>query len=195
MNSTITLMGSILISSLFLLNILGFYGDVVEHQNVRMQEMWTQESMASVAQIVEYDFNKLGSGLANASQAILSITDSTDITFLGDVDNDGSADLVRYYVSDSTAATSTENPKDIILYRVVNGVQKINTPAGVTGFKVKLLDWRGNYTMNIHAAASVELTLEVQSMFRYGDNAYPIAVWHKRITPVSIIRITGNKAG
>ncbi len=192
MDSTITLMGSIVIGALFMLSVMTFYDDVIEHQNVRMQEMWTQESMASVAEIIDYDFRKIGSGVANASQAIVSISDSTDITFLADIDNDAVAETVRYYLSDADQAPNTENPNDKILYRIVNGTTTINTSAGVTQFSVKLYDWTGSATTELNDVAIIDIFLEVQSEFQYGDVGYPVARWQKRVTPVNIIRITNQ---
>ncbi|RMF61986.1 MAG: hypothetical protein D6743_12775 [Calditrichaeota bacterium] len=188
MDSNITLIGSIIIGGLFLLGVVTFYGDLTDYSNRQMFELLTQENTASLMEIIDHDFRRIGSGTISPARAILN---NSTITFLGDVDHDGNVDLVRYFTSDSTAASATPNPRDVILYRQVNGVNTIDTPAGVTDFTVELLDETGNPTADVRDVRSLRVTLTVESAYEY-NGQYAKAVWQKRYTPLGLHKITST---
>ncbi|MFQ5771735.1 MAG: hypothetical protein ACE5HX_14470 [bacterium] len=191
MDSTLTLIGSIVIGSLFLLGLMSFYGGVVDFSHEKTFELLAQETTASFMEIIDHDFRRMGSGLTFPATAITAIVDTTDITFLGDVDEDGAIDIVRYYMSEASAAASTPNPNDVILYRQVNGVNTIDTPAGVTSFVVKILDESGNQTGDLMAVRMLEVAITVESLYPY-DGRYVAALWEKRIAPQNLYRITNT---
>ncbi|MFQ5864304.1 MAG: hypothetical protein ACE5IW_03650 [bacterium] len=186
MDSHIQLIGSIVIGSVFLLGVMTFYSGVMDFNNEKTFELLTQETTASLMEIIEYDFRRVGSGLTYQELAIL---DTSTITFLGDINADGAVDTVRYYTSDVSAAASTPNPNDVILYREVNGLKTIDTPAGVTEFTVDLLDELGNSTTELMAVRMLHVSLTVESRFPY-DNRYARAFWEKRIAPQNLYRQT-----
>ncbi|MFQ5638772.1 MAG: hypothetical protein ACE5IR_12340 [bacterium] len=186
MSSNLQLVASIVIAGIFLIGILFFYGGVVDYSNEKMFQLHTQETTASLMEIIDHDFRRIGSGLATPSVAIL---DTSEITFLGDVDENGAVDTVRYYVSSLSDANSTPNPNDVILYRVVNGFNTIDTPAGVTNFEVTFLDESGLTTNDMMAVRALHVNLRVESLYPY-DNNYEIANWEKRITPQNLYRMT-----
>lgn len=187
MDSATTLIGSIVIAGIFLLGLNSFYGDVFEHSYEKTFELLAQETTASFMEIIEHDFRRIGSAVSSQALAIVQLVDSTDITFLADVDHNGTAETVRYYTSDPADASATENPNDVILYRVVNGTNTIDTPAGVTSFSVRVLDWTGNATTELMAASMLDVALTVESVYPY-DDQYMRAVWRKRITPENLYR-------
>jgi hypothetical protein len=191
MDSTLTLIGSIVIGGLFLLGLMSFYGGVIDFSNEKTFELLAQETTASFMEIIEHDFRRIGRGLPLPATAITAIVDSTDITFLGDVDEDGVVDTVRYYMSEPSAASSTPNPNDVILYRRVNGVNTIDTPAGVTSFVVKIWDGLGNQTGDLMAVRMLDVSITVESLYPY-DNRYVAALWQKRIAPQNLYRITNT---
>lgn len=185
MDSTLTLIGSIVISGIFLLGLMAFYGGVVDFSHEKTFELLTQEATASFMEIVDHDFRRIGSGVALPA---LAITDTTIITFQGDIDEDGTVEIVEY---DTAAAVSTPNPNDLILYRIVDGDTTIGTPAGVTDFDVSFLDETGNPTTDLMAVRMLHVSLTVESIYPY-DNRYTRAVWEKRITPQNLYRITNT---
>ncbi|MFQ5771796.1 MAG: hypothetical protein ACE5HX_14775 [bacterium] len=189
MDSTLTLIGSIIIGGIFLLGVMSFYGGVIDYSHEKTFELLTQETTASFMEIIDHDFRRIGSGLTRPATAISAIVDTTDITFRGDIDDDGTVETVRYYTSAPSAATSTPNPNDVILYREVDGINTINTPAGVTEFVVKILDEAGNPTTDLMAVRMLDVSLTVESLYPY-DNKYATALWEKRITPQNLYRIT-----
>lgn len=194
MDSMVTLVGSIVIGGIFLIGLLAFHGDVVDYSHEKMFELLTQETTASLMEIIDHDFRRLGSGWPLSSKAIEALVDITDITFRADIDRDGVYEIVRYYVSEPAAATSTPNPNDVILYRLVqepggSWVNTIDTPAGVTKFTVELLDEFGAPTNNEREARMLNISLTVQSLYPY-DNKYTTALWEKRIAPQNLQRFS-----
>ncbi len=190
MDSHLQLLGSIVIGGIFLLGLLTFHGGVMAYFHRSGFELVTQETMSSLTEVVEHDFRHMGGGLVTPALAIVAY-DTTDITFLGDIDVDGDVDTVRYYVSapSAAAAAATPNPNDIILFRIVNGGETIGDPAGVTDFRVDLLDERGDPTDDRWAVRSLRLRLRFESLYPY-DGQYVPVFWERRITPMNLYRPT-----
>lgn len=184
MDSNLQLIGSIVIGSIFLLGVMSFYGNVIDFSHEKTFELLTQETTASIMEIIEHDFRRIGSGLQFSTLAIL---DSSIITFLGDVDQDGVTDTVRYFTSDTSAANATPNPNDIILYRVVNGDTTLDTPVGITAITVSFLDELGTPISDLMGVRTLEISLTTESPYPY-DKHYTRAFWQERITPINLFR-------
>lgn len=180
------LIGSIVIGGIFLLGIWTFYGDVVDYSNQKLFEELTQESTAEFMEIIEHDFQRIGTGLLYPSDAII---DTVKFTFWADVTEDGTPDSVVYYTSPTDSAASTTNPNDVILYREVNGTKTISSAAGVTDFTVALFDERGFPTTNLRAVRIIDVSLTLQSKSDY-DSTYATAIWQKRIVPPNLQRVS-----
>jgi hypothetical protein len=189
MDSIISILGSIVIGGIFLLGLNAFYGDVIDYSHTKTFEVLTQEATASFMEIIDHDFRRLGSGLSSPAGAVVSLTDTTDITFLGDIDNDGTVETIRYYTSAPSAASTTTNPNDVILYRVIDGANTIDTPAGVTSFVVRTLDEFGNAITDVMDVRMVDIELEVESVAPY-DTSYTKALWEKRFAPQNLFKRT-----
>lgn len=187
MDSNITLIGSIVIGGIFLLGILSFHGGVVDYSHNRTFELLTQETTASFMEIITYDFQRIGSRVSSPALAIVA-ADTSSITFLGDVDDDGNVETVRYALSDTAAAASSENPNDRILYRIVDSDTTIGVPAGVRRFRLTLYNRTGGPPTNVMDVHMLDVLLMVESKFQYDGN-YTRAIWEKRITPKSLYRI------
>jgi len=192
MNSHIALIGSIVIGGLFLLGVMNFYGGMVDHSTEKGIELRTQQTAANLVDIMEYDFRRMGSGMPTPSIAIESYTDSTDITFNADLDGDGQAESVRYYIEG--AAGSTENPNDFILCKTINGTETLRI-AGVRQFGIKLRDMASSLTTNPANVSMVQIYLLMESTYSYrkdgfSDDLYARSLWRKLITPKSMIRQT-----
>ena len=192
MNDMFALAASITIGTLFLLSIMRFQFGVSEHSLEKTAEMLTQQSTATLMQIIEDDFQKIGSGVPISLPPIESRPDSTDITFYADLDGDGEPETVRYYLDTAADVAATDNPDDHILYRVVNGTTTLSAPAGVTAFAVYLRDFESGITTDFAEAAIVEVAVEVQSNIPYTSGnpdttIYPTTVWRKWISPPNMV--------
>lgn len=169
-----------------MISLMSFYGSLTEYSSEKTLELLSQETTASFMEIINHDFRKIGGGVPSPAVAI---TGTSSITFFADVDEDGAVDEVQYSLSNPAAASSTPNPNDRILFRTVNGMQTINTAAGVTAFTVELLDQYGNSTTEMMNAWQIAVSITVESPFEI-DGQYPKSVWEYRIAPTNLVRPT-----
>jgi hypothetical protein len=183
MDNFLTLLGSIVIGGLMLVNFMNYQADLSEHTYSQTLDLVVQETAIEVVEMVERDMCKIGKGV---SQPALSIYDKNAISFYADVDDDGVVDMVRYYVSSTSAATATPNPNDRILYRVVNGVNEYEWAAGVTSFQIKFYDVNNDTTTNVFKVRALEVSMSFQSTIPY-DNTYASYSWRERITPPNLL--------
>jgi hypothetical protein len=116
-------------------------------------ELLVQENLVEITKLLEYDFRKIGyckepNRLPDPTKAIV-LADSTRIKFLTDVDltgsgPDGFVDSVYYYLGPTSELASTTNPRDRMLYRVVNTDAPKGANLGVTSFLLRYFDGQGN---------------------------------------------------
>ena len=167
-----TIIGGMLILILFRLN-----DSAVENTYTYGEELVVQQNLVEVVTLLEYDFRKIGycadyQQLPIISDAIIS-ADSTDITFWTDLPEsengvgDGTLDQLRYFVSDTSVLNSTPNPRDIMLYRVVNGATPKGSNLGVTEFKLRYFNSLGveidTPVLDTGEIASMEISITIES--------------------------------
>lgn len=187
MSDMLALIGSITIGGLFLLSVMNFYGGLIDHSQEKTFELISQYNTSSYMEIIEDDFRKLGSGVPMGTSPIISNPDSSDITFLADLDNDGDAETVRYYTNTPADVATTPNPEDVVLFRVVDGSNTIDQPGGVVSFDVRLRNWLGTTTADFADVRMIDITLYVESNFSH-DGDYPRSLWQKRLTPANLAK-------
>jgi hypothetical protein len=187
MDSYLTLVGSIVIGGIFLLGLLSFHGDIIDQSYDKTFELLTQETTAGLMEIIDHDFTRMGSGAYSPAFAI-TLFDTSRIIFNADLDEDGDAEVVEYRLSNASAAASTENPNDRILYRIVDGDSTINTPFGVRRFRMNMYRRQNITTTDMREINMIEIILRLESTFAY-DGEYAIALWEKRITPQGLVRV------
>jgi hypothetical protein len=116
-------------------------------------ELLVQENLVEVTKLLEYDFRKIGfcmepNRIPDPTRAIV-LADSTRLKFLTDVDltgsgPDGIVDSIYYFLGPVSELSSTMNPRDRLLYRVVNGETPKGSNLGVTSFRFRYFDSMGN---------------------------------------------------
>lgn len=115
-------------------------------------ELLVQQNLVELTRLLEYDFRKIGfcrepNKIPDPTKAIL-VADSTSLRFLTDVDltgsgPDGNVDSISYYIGPTAELSSTMNPRDRILYRVVNDETPKGSNLGVTAFRFRYFDYKG----------------------------------------------------
>jgi hypothetical protein len=141
-------------------------------------ELLVQENLVEVTKLLEYDFRKIGyckepNKLPDPTKAIL-LADSTRIKFLTDVDitgsgPDGNLDSVYYYLGPATELASTVNPRDRLLYRVVDTQPAKGANLGVTSFKLLYFDGQGNILVppvtgaNLQKIQTIQISLIIEN--------------------------------
>jgi hypothetical protein len=165
-----------------------------ETQMVYNGDMMVQQMLTSTVQLVEGELRNIGFGLPSAQPAI-RLADSTSMTFLSDIDRDGSVDTIAYSVGAVSEIASTPNELDRFLKRSVNheGIQNIGV---VTLFSLRYFTQSGALlptpvpSSRVSEIYTVELTVEVQnpvapardpSMVKAGerDALYSSSLWQQ----------------
>jgi len=166
MGNLLQLVGSIVIGGLLLL--------ILVRTNVGIQRAAIGNGMdrnmvsntTALAEIIEYDLRKIGYRIASNR---ISIADSNRLKFKCDIDNNGSPDTIEYYMSDSTALSTTPNPFDKLLYRIVNNSSPNTSNLGVMNIKFFYYDIDGNVTTNVLNIKYVKFQLRTQAPYYSAD--------------------------
>jgi len=186
MTSHFNLIGSIIIGGLLFLAINRFHSSLNQNTQEKVLDSVTIQNSTSITKLIEFDFNRMGLRTSNSSNPII-LADSNRISFLTDIDNNGAVDTLRYFLSDTSLVTSTVNPRDRILYRLVNTEAPTDAALGVTQFKIRYLDWMGYETANISDIRTIEINLNVESTAP-SDDKYSSFFWQTRISPPNLKR-------
>ena len=184
-STLIDIIGSTIIGGLLLLILLRMNATAVQNNYDYNGERIVQQNLVDVVRLIEYDFRKIGycngyTNLPKQSTAIIH-ADSSSITFLTDVPTtsnpygDGVVDTLKYYLGSTSQLTSTPNPNDRILYRVVNHNAAAGSNLGVTQFKLTYYDSDGDIMTNLPASppfgiASIQIDVAVENPAAYGNN-------------------------
>jgi type II secretory pathway component PulJ len=149
----IDIIGSFIVFGWLLLMSLRMNDANAENMQTYRGELLVQRNLVEVTKLLEYDFRKIGfclepNNLPDPTKAIL-LADSDKIKFLTDVDMtgsgpDGTVDSISYYVGPTSELAETTNPRDRLLYRVVNNETPRGANLGVTYFNLKYFDGQGN---------------------------------------------------
>ena len=143
---------SALIGALLFLMALHLNAQAIETNAIYQDNLNLQEGLVALVDIVEYDFRKIGyckdfAKISPPNTAIVS-ADSNSIKFLTDIPSDlndigdGVVDTIYYYLG--TIAANPNNPRERLLYRVVNGQEANGWSLGVTRFTLRYFDALGD---------------------------------------------------
>lgn len=176
-----TIAGGMLLMILFRLN-----DAAVQNSYNYTADLIVQQNLVEVITLLEYDFKKIGyckdwTKIPDPSKAIIS-ADSTSIRFLTDVDNDGNVDTMRYFVGSPNDLPDTPNPRDRMLFRVVNHATPASANLGVTQFNLKYynaLQQQINFPItNFSQIQTIQLNITVESSYSYA-NDYSKVFWRQ----------------
>ncbi len=186
-NSTILdILGSIILGGYLLLMIFRLNGTVTETVFTNGSELTVQENLTTLVNMLEYDLRKIGYcadpyNMPDPSKAILAAS-AHSIRYLTDLRRDGSVDTVEYYTGLASSLTSTPNPRDRVLYRVVNNTQVMGFDMGIAKFDFMFFDAQGDSLEfpipTPSAIYLVRLSIMVESSHAY-DSSYSYAYWRQ----------------
>ncbi len=184
MSSYLNLIGSILIGGLVFLMLNRFNSSISENSHEKTLAATTMQNAASIVRLIEFDFNRMGLGVASTTP-VIRLADSSRITFLSDIDANGNVDSIKYILSIPDSARQTVNPRDRILYRLMNTQSQKDAALGVTRFRIRYLDALGNVTADLGLIRTLEITLYVESIAPY-NNRYATFYWQTKISPPNL---------
>lgn len=185
-STILDILASIVMGGILLTTVLRLSDSAAEKTHNYSGELSLQQNLATVAQVIEYDFRKMGycanwQNFPDPSKAIAE-ADSSSIKFYTDYDNDGDIDSIRYYLGSPSELLSTPNPRDRLLYRVVNNQTVNEVNLGITQFYLIYFDALGD-TVHLPIAnpgiiSSYEINIRVESVYAY-DEKYSSAYWRQ----------------
>jgi len=184
MGAHLDLIASFVIGGLLLLAIFSTSANIMGTSLQNTLDTLAQQNLSVLTEIVLYDFHKIGYYPIDVPPddfRILSM-DSTSMRFRADVDNNGSIDTVAYSIGDTSEASGTPNPRDVILYRLVNNETRAGAALGLTEFHLEYFDAEGNPTTVPSNVKTIEIVLAVESTHAY-DDYYPRAIWRSMVRP------------
>ena len=180
------ILGSMIIGGILMINLAQINGNAVENTYTGTVELIAQTNLATIVQVLEHDFRKIGycedwQQIPIPTRAIIS-ADSSSIKFLTDVDSDGDVDTMHYYLGPTSELLSTPNPRDRFLYRVVNSEVPVTVNLGVTQFSLIFFDvFRNPISFPIAVPGEIytmQIDLTVEDVAAY-DEKYSIAFWRQ----------------
>ncbi|HEX2869035.1 MAG TPA: hypothetical protein VHO03_18485 [Ignavibacteriales bacterium] len=148
-STLIDIFGSTIIGGLLFLTLLRLNDAATQNTYTFGGELEVQQNLVATVQLLEYDFRKIGyckdyTKIPIPSKAIIA-ADSTSITFLSDVaPEDGIVDTVKYYLGPASELTATPNPRDRMLYRVINNATPRGSNLGVVEFRLTYFNALGD---------------------------------------------------
>jgi hypothetical protein len=188
------LIGSALIGGILILQLLNMSLFMQNASYNSDNELKMQQNAKTLAEILNYDFRKIG---YNFDSTAVLVADQKRIKFVGDLEKPGDSgngvvDTVEYFVLDSTHATSTSNPRDIILIRVLNNKDSIAGPTlGLVNVKFSYLDSVYTPTASLPKIKYIKTELwveptEVSGDYLTGKQDTTFTYWEFTIHPRNI---------
>jgi hypothetical protein len=175
----IDLIGSIVLFGWLLLTSIRVNVANSENMQTYGGELLVQENLVEVTRLLEYDFRKIGfcmepNNIPDPTRAII-LADSLRLKFLTDVDltgsgPDGVVDSIYYYLGPTSELAGTMNPRDRLLYRVVNNEAAKGSNLGVTSFKFRYYTGQGVElgvpvsAVNLQKIQTIEISLIVENV-------------------------------
>lgn len=184
--SIFDLIGSVIIGGVLLITLIKINDSATRNTYGFTGELVVQENLVTTVEVLEYDFRKIGYcedpfAIPNTKRAIL-YADSTDITYLTDVNFDGIPDTMRYYLGPTSELSHTPNPDDRMLYQEING-DRAGVNLGITLFKIKYFGALGEElslprSFPPTGIFSMQIDIRIENTSAY-DEEYRYAFWRQ----------------
>lgn len=185
-NVILDILGSMIIGSILMLSLFRVSNSSTEDLYRGTGNLTAQTNLATVVQILENDFRKIGycadwKQIPVPTEAIL-YADSCSIRYLTDVDQNGMIDTMYYHMDYSTDIPQTPNPRDRFLYRIVNSEAPVGVNLGLTAFKMEFYNALGT-KLNFPIADpreiySMQIDISVEDVAAY-DEKYQTVFWRQ----------------
>ncbi|MGA8265624.1 MAG: hypothetical protein WB779_14370 [Ignavibacteriaceae bacterium] len=185
-NVILDIVGSILVGGLVLLMMFRLNAQATSNLYNSSSELNIQLAMTSVVHVMEGDFRKIGyckdwDKISDPTEAII-YADTSSIKFLTDINDNGNVDTLSYYLGPTSELSNTANPRDRLLYRVVNSETPKSSDVGITIFRLTYFDALGNLLSTpvnppglIH---TIQIDVQVENSEPI-DSVYTTAFWRQ----------------
>jgi hypothetical protein len=191
------IMGSTIIAGMVISILLAVNISNTSSSSVIMFSTIEQQKITDVAELVQYDFFKIGYRVSGEK---ISIADSNEIKFYSDIADSSTIDSVHYYIGNTSDLYYTTNPNDKPLYRQRDGVlHTTGTPIHllneipVVDFHLSYYDSIGNMldysaltnSVTRELIKSIKVEIKVESDEMYAEE-YRASEWKKKISPKNL---------
>ena len=185
-STLLDILGSTIVGGLLLMILLRLNNAAVQNTYTYGGDLIVQQDLVSVVDLIEYDFRKIGyckdwTKIPDPSKSIIA-ADTNSITYLTDDNNDGVVDTMHYYTGPVSELSQTPNPRDRLLYRVLNSEPAKSANMGITQFRMTYFDALGNklnFPITVPSAIytmQIDITVENSSAY---DQQYSSAFWRQ----------------
>ena len=162
----IDIAGSIIIGGMLLGILFKLNNSASWNMYTNSGELNCQTNLAQMSLIIENDFRKIDycadyTNIQDPANAIIS-ADSSSIKFLSDLNKNGVMDTVYYYLGPASELNSTLNPRDKILYRIVNSSPKMGSDAGITRFYMVYYNVNGDTIQTPVSSSNLPLINDIE---------------------------------
>lgn len=180
MNIILDIAGSVIIGGILALMLFNFNTYQTKTSFLSDGELQLQQNAKTLAEIINYDLRKIGYDCVRDS--IWIETETKRLKFYSDIDRDGTPDSITYFLGDSTNALSTPNPRDKVLFRVVNTDTLAGPTLGLTKLNFHYLDQFGNPTATQSEIRYIKAEIWIESLEAI-DGDYIFTYWEMTINP------------
>ena len=172
---------SFMIGGMLLISILRLDASVHSRSDMSTLDMMAKTNTETIADVISYDLRNAGFRVGGNAFAGLS---PTTVTLFGDIDFDGTTDQVSWIYTSGIQDTTTRNPNDRYLYRIVNG-DTLDFSMVATHFQLTYYNSAGNITANPSQVTGIKVEIGCQSP-EPSDDFYPMSSWEKTIYPINL---------
>jgi hypothetical protein len=179
MNYLLDVLGSTVIAGIIMLMLFNLNTYQSKTRLSSDSELQMQQNAKTLAGILNHDLRKIGYEYPDVP---FIHADSQSISFYSDINRDGTVDIVSYFTGSENEAMSTANPRDKILYRVVNNDTLSGPSLGLTNARFSYLDRDWNNTSVLSDIRYVRAELWVESIEKVGGY-FIFTYWEMTINP------------
>lgn len=172
-----TIIGGLLMFMVFNLNMFSTVQRFSSDQELRLQQ-----NSKVLASLLDHDLRKIG----YRYEGVAMITaQEKQMKFRSDIDSNGTTDIVTYFLGDSTEMMQTQNPRDKILYRIVNTDSSKGPSLGLINAKFSYMNSKGKTTVVLDSIRIIRVELWLESTEPV-EGKYPFSYWEMTINPRNI---------
>ncbi|MBT3343774.1 MAG: hypothetical protein HN712_03730 [Gemmatimonadetes bacterium] len=173
MSAMLDLFFAATVAVMLILNVMHVNDDLLTMRHRNTLQYALQANHADLQGMLLRDLRMAGHGADPGSGITRAY--STLLEFRGDVLRDGAQHTVRYTVGNTAEAAMTAHPRDVILWRTVDGVDAQAYAFGLVDLRFTYLDSTGEVTIDSSKVRRVCYEYVLESPTPYGDD--PPAVW------------------
>jgi len=141
MSTLLDIIGSFITGATVILVVMNLNFQITTSQRENFFSSISQTEVVNFAKVIENDFYDIG--YRYSSTDVITRADSNLIQFYADIDNDTTAEQVKYSVGTSQELAGTTNPIDKPIYRRI-GLGNNDLVGTANSFKISYFDSIGN---------------------------------------------------